>query len=84
MTTTMVQELWAPSSYIVSEHVIREVVRLDRTSLGDHGPTVVSISHARRNGKRSLLGLAGLGKEVWAGVDPKQYVRGLRDEWNDR
>jgi hypothetical protein len=34
------------------------------------------------NGKRlSILELHGLGKEIWQGVDPKDYVRKLRDEW---
>ena len=30
----------------------------------------------------SILDLEGLGKEVWAGVDPKEYVGELRKEWN--
>jgi hypothetical protein len=34
------------------------------------------------NGKRhSIRELHGLGKEIWQGVDPKDYVRKLRDEW---
>ena len=33
------------------------------------------------NGQRhSILELHGLGREIWQGVDPKEYVRGLRDE----
>ena len=33
------------------------------------------------NGQRhSTLELHGLGREIWQGVDPKEYVRGLRDE----
>jgi hypothetical protein len=28
-----------------------------------------------------LLGLRGLGKQVWAGVDPDEYVRSLREGW---
>ena len=30
--------------------------------------------------RRSILELHGLGKEIWQGVDPKDYVRKLRDE----
>jgi hypothetical protein len=30
---------------------------------------------------RSILDLHGLGKEIWQGVDPQEYVRELRDEW---
>ncbi len=32
--------------------------------------------------RRSIVGLRGLGKEIWKGVDPKTYIERLRDEWN--
>lgn len=28
--------------------------------------------------------LRGLGREVWADVDPVDYVRGIRHDWDDR
>ena len=34
--------------------------------------------------KHSIMELHGLGKELWAGVDPDAYVRELRDEWKHR
>jgi hypothetical protein len=34
--------------------------------------------------KLSILGLKGLGKEVWADVDADEYVNQLRDEWPRR
>ncbi len=34
--------------------------------------------------KRSILGLAGLGKEIWAGIDAQEYVNSLRREWDNR
>jgi len=34
--------------------------------------------------RHSILELHGLGKEIWQGVDPKEYVRKLRDEWEER
>ncbi len=34
--------------------------------------------------RRSILELHGLGKEIWQGVDSNEYVRKLRDEWEDR
>jgi hypothetical protein len=34
--------------------------------------------------RRSILELHGLGKEIWQGVDPRDYVEKLRDEWEDR
>ena len=33
--------------------------------------------------QRSLLELRGLGKEIWEGVDPVQYINELRDDWDD-
>lgn len=31
--------------------------------------------------KRNLLELAGLGAELWEGIDPQEYVNQLRSEW---
>ncbi len=37
------------------------------------------------DGKRhSILELHGLGKEIWQGVDPQDYVNKLRNEWEER
>ncbi len=37
--------------------------------------------HEERHG---ILELHGLGKEIWQGVDPKEYVNKLRDDWEER
>jgi len=34
--------------------------------------------------KRSLLELAGLGVEIWEGIDAQEYVNQLRSEWDHR
>ena len=34
--------------------------------------------------QRSLLELAGLGAEIWEGIDPQAYINQLRSEWDDR
>ncbi len=34
--------------------------------------------------KHSLSELRGLGKEIWEGVDPQEYVNELRREWDHR
>ena len=34
--------------------------------------------------RRSILELHGLGRDIWHGVDPKEYVRELREEWDER
>jgi hypothetical protein len=31
---------------------------------------------------RSILELRGLGKEIWEGIDPAEYVRQERDSWD--
>ena len=33
--------------------------------------------------RRSILELHGLGREIWDDVDPKEYVRRLREEWDE-
>jgi hypothetical protein len=33
--------------------------------------------------KRRLSELAGLGKEIWSGIDAQDYVNQLRDEWDE-
>jgi hypothetical protein len=32
--------------------------------------------------KRSIMELEGLGKEIWVGIDAKEYVNRERDSWN--
>ena len=31
----------------------------------------------------SILGLCGLGKEIWGGIDAAEYIRAERDSWDD-
>ena len=31
---------------------------------------------------QSILELRGLGKHIWQGIDPQQYVDELRNEWS--
>jgi hypothetical protein len=33
---------------------------------------------------RSILELKGLGKELWEGIDAREYVNQLRSEWDHR
>jgi len=41
-------------------------------------------STGRRNGDRphSITDLKGLGKEIWSGINPDDYVAGERDSWD--
>lgn len=34
--------------------------------------------------QRRLSELRGLGKEIWTGIDPQDYVNQMRDEWDKR
>ena len=34
--------------------------------------------------QRHITELRGLGKDVWADIDPQAYVNQLRDEWEQR
>jgi hypothetical protein len=38
----------------------------------------------RPRGRRAGARLRGLGSELWQGVDPVEYVRQLRQEWDER
>ena len=29
-----------------------------------------------------ILDLEGMGREIWKGIDPKDYIEGLRKEWD--
>ena len=41
-----------------------------------------SAAHNRNGKRRSLLELEGLGKEVWKGIDPDEYIAQERDSWD--
>jgi hypothetical protein len=34
--------------------------------------------------EHSILELAGLGEEIWRGIDPGEYIEQLREEWDER
>jgi len=34
--------------------------------------------------KHHLIELAGLGAEIWEGIDAQEYVNQLRSEWDER
>ncbi len=34
--------------------------------------------------EHSILELEGLGEELWQGIDPKEFIKQLRSEWDDR
>ena len=67
--------------YVLSQDVVRDVVRLicaDRV----RGGTTSLVLHHGMEPTLGLLDLEGLGKEIWAGEDAQAYVDRLRDEWS--
>jgi hypothetical protein len=67
---------------IYDEH-IKSLPREQQVQLLDLLQT--ELENGDDNGQRhSILELHGLGKEIWQGVDGNEYVKKLRDEWEDR
>jgi hypothetical protein len=81
MSPLSIQDLRIPYDHVVVESTVRVVQRLLITA-GD-GPLGNSVTLSGLS-RSSILDLAGLGRELWQGVDPVQYVRELRDEWEPR
>ena len=74
MSTASVQKIYGELlSLDIAERF--EVVRLAMDSLRKECTDVSP------NRKRSLLELRGLGKEIWEGVDPVEYIKQERDSW---
>ncbi len=80
MATLASEELRADYSHVVSGSAVREAQRLlDMARAGrDHSVVWICLEHERA----SILNLEGLGREIWRGVDPKDYVNQLRGEWD--
>jgi len=74
MSTASVQRIYGELlSLGIAERF--EVVRLTMDSLQRE------VADAPPVRKRSLLELRGLGKEIWEGIDPVEYVKQERDSW---
>ena len=74
MNTASVQKIYGELlSLGIAERF--EVVRLTMDSLQKEFADAPPVR------KRSLLELRGLGKEIWEGVDPVEYVKQERDSW---
>ncbi len=81
MTSISIEEQATPYRHVISTVVVRNAIRLLVTPTEPRGENSIYILQASRPSNRSLLALEGLGREVWGGIDPVKYVRGLRDEW---
>jgi hypothetical protein len=48
------------------------------------GLIVDTLTEPSPSSRHSILELAGLGAEIWKGIDAQEYVDRLRDEWDSR
>jgi hypothetical protein len=60
--------------------------RLQKLAEGDHRSVAQQVVHLLEQATKetktlSILELRGLGKELWEGIDPVEYVRAERDSW---
>lgn len=81
---TNIVALGAPYDYVQTKEVISDVLRLlhlDQTPSGT-GPTSIVIARGKIGG-RNILGLEGLGKELWGGIDAQEYINNIREEWDE-
>jgi len=82
MTAVNLEARYESYPYVVSNWVIRDVERLLDVTATSSAVSMVGLTPQIR--KQSILELEGLGKEVWAGMDARQYIDALRDEWDAR
>lgn len=52
----------------------------DRLAVEVTPDSIILRPRTRKAGAR----LRGLGREIWAGVEPVEYVRRIRQDWDDR
>jgi len=59
---------------------VRELARRERRSIGKQ---VIHLLAQALEGEKthSIMELCGLGKEIWEGIDPAEYIREERDSW---
>lgn len=62
----------------LSVHERKELAKLLIDSLE------VQPSGSVEQAQHSILELAGLGADIWTGIDAQEYVNQLRDEWKHR
>lgn len=66
--------------YVVSTDVVQDVRRLLEATRTAGMSSAVWQQESRK--RPSILDLAGLGREIWQGVDATDYVNQLRGEWD--
>jgi hypothetical protein len=68
----------------IYEQQIKPLPRAVRLQLLARIAQDLAASDTANEPEQSLLGLEGLGAEIWQGIDAQQYVNEQRDEWDRR
>jgi hypothetical protein len=68
----------------IYEQQIKPLPRADRLQLLARIAQDLAVSDTTDEPEQSLLGLEGLGAEIWQGIDAQKYVDEQRDEWDRR
>jgi hypothetical protein len=66
----------------IYEQQIKPLPRAVRLQLLARIAQDLAVSDTTDEPEQSLLGLEGLGAEIWQGIDAQQYVDEQRDEWD--
>lgn len=66
----------------IYEQQIKPLPRAARLHLLARIAQDLAVSDTTGEPEHSLLGLEGLGEEIWQGIDAQQYVDEQRDEWD--
>ncbi len=64
-----------------STSVLDDVVRLLAETMNSR---FLSARLGEEKRRRRITELQGLGREIWEGVDAREYINELRDEWDPR
>ena len=80
MTTLTRDALRDDYDYVVSVEVVQDARRLLQATRSAGVSSAVWRSHPIQ--RRSILDLEGMGREIWHGVDAREYIDQLREEWD--
>jgi hypothetical protein len=67
---------------VISHDALRDVLTLlEHDAATDSSDSLRALMRSQGQG-RSILGLSGLGREIWSGVDARVYIREMRNGWD--
>ena len=66
------------------ESLVADLTLLSESEREQVMSALIRLKEERPDKQAKISQLAGLGKEMWEGIDVDNYLRQLRDEWDDR